>query len=262
MTSVQSELPDATSSVKKPLLIRLPLRHSKRGFVFSDTLWLSGQHDGYPLSRLEEYRRLRVSDKSELSNGSTLRQQASIFQCYCTFGFLEAVFEESVPERTLLRVQNGKTYFTDDQFHELLSAWQVKVANVSDQHVIRQWGDRIGEALTTMHRTLFNSIVEWRDICLHDLDMSREEVSSMLFSFAAIAETVTTYVPDVFRSSPGMKNRGWSWTFVLALVSHDSQEMSEKRWCPFNVSIISSIGVCPYGYASSREAFVREDCDS
>ncbi|KAK7692575.1 hypothetical protein QCA50_004205 [Cerrena zonata] len=234
--------------------------HSARRFVFNDTPWLGGKHDGYPVVTLDEYLDLRLKNAENIKDKTATQRkhQVALIQSLFTFGLIEAIVEENVSEQSLLRVNNGKTYLTDEGLYDIVFAWRDRVRILKDEELNRSWGDRVCNTLATMHHMLFSEIAEWPRSSLRAL-LPKDDLLSIIFSFGAIAETLTIAANGLFPQGSSLDNQGFSCSFVQVLFAHRAQEIFPQGWCPFVIKIISGISLCTFGYASTREAFLRND---
>ncbi|KAK0497976.1 hypothetical protein EDD18DRAFT_1331051 [Armillaria luteobubalina] len=114
----------------------LPSSTPKKRFIFPDTIWLGGKHDGYPLTLFDEYLNVRGAP---VPNSEPI----ALYQSLCTFGLLEAVMGVKIPESTLLRQDaEGKIVMTDRYLPDLLQNWRDRIRQ-SDQSSQRQWADHL-----------------------------------------------------------------------------------------------------------------------
>ena len=234
---------------------------SKNLVVFKDTPWLGGRHDGYPLVDFQQYLSLRNEshDAKELDT-------TAMWQCALTFGILEAVMEEKIPEESLLRVKSGKTYLVDDAIYDLLNSFCTRSDAVEDEHERKAWIIRACDAMNEANQ-LFNKAilpsVPWRGglgveyFC--DTNLSGEDISSIILACSAISECLSFNCIHLYYLGAGSDLfRGpilGLWAEYLWI--RYTREMTMRGWCPFVISMLRSYGPCAFVYASTKDPVTR-----
>ncbi len=225
----------------------------RKRFIFNETIWLGGSHDGYPLTSFDEYLKVRGAPAADMDPIA----YAALYQSLCTFGLLESVMEVEIPESTLLRQDaEGKIVMTDRYLPDLLQTWQRRIRQ-SDQSCQSQWADRVQMTLRQMYDLLLIEITRPRYSVFLTSGHSMEEMASVFRLIACIAEAVASS-RRVFPLSAQMQNTPFSWTFLLSPGSdHMTKIMVSNGWCPFTIAILSQ-NVCALSYASTRKPYVRD----
>ncbi|KAK0431198.1 hypothetical protein EV421DRAFT_197173 [Armillaria borealis] len=225
----------------------------RKSFIFKEAIWLGGSHDGHPLTSFSEYMKVRGTP----SPNSNPIAYAALYQSLCTFGLLESVMEVKIPESTLLRQDaEGKIVMTDRYLPDLLQNWQDRIRQ-SDQSCQRQWADRVQTTLRQMYDRLQIEIIHrgYR-VSLKSGD-SMEEIASIYWLIACIAEAVTSS-RRVFPLSAQAQNTPFSWTFLLPPgLDHMTKIMVSNGWCPFTIGILAN-DMCALSYAITRKPYVRD----
>ncbi|KAF8242174.1 hypothetical protein K440DRAFT_135155 [Wilcoxina mikolae CBS 423.85] len=141
-----------------PSLLRPPSAPAYKRFIFKDTIWLGGKHDGYPLVPFKEYTKIRFEVDT-----STLCKCAAVRQSALTFGLLEAVIENKIPESALLPDDgSGRLVMTCENLSELLRDWRSHIRQLGNGDACRQWADRVQTSLKLAHGILMIEPMEHR----------------------------------------------------------------------------------------------------
>ncbi|KAK0471360.1 hypothetical protein IW261DRAFT_1612086 [Armillaria novae-zelandiae] len=232
-----------------------PTRRNR--FIFKETIWLGGRHDGYPLTSFDEYLKVRGAPATD---GMDPIAHSALYQSLFTFGLLESVMEVKIPESTLLRQDaEGKIMMTDRYLPDLLQNWRHRIRR-SDQSCQRQWADRVQKTLRQMYVLLLLEITRPKDSVFLTSGHSMEEVASIFRLIACIAEAAMSS-RRVFSLSTQTQNIPFSWTFLLPPGSdHMTKIMVSNGWCPFTIAILSQ-NVCALSYASTRKPYIRDDVE-
>ncbi|KAK0497985.1 hypothetical protein EDD18DRAFT_1160471 [Armillaria luteobubalina] len=219
----------------------------RKRFIFIDTIWLGGSHDGYPLTSFSEYMKVR----SAPSRSSDPIAYAALYQSLCTFGLLESVMEVKISESSLLRQDaEGKIVMTDKYLPDMLQNWRQRIRR-SDESCQCQWAKRVQISLQQLYDLLQIDVFHGG---YRDFFVARTDVSIYLL-IACIAEAVTLshYVfPSSARtqSTPRM-------VLPPPAIDHMTKIMISNGWCPFIITILSQ-NVCTFSYASTRKPYVRD----
>ncbi|PBK70436.1 hypothetical protein ARMSODRAFT_112429 [Armillaria solidipes] len=223
----------------------------RKRFIFKETIWLGGSHDGYPLTSFDEYMKVRGAPATDMDPIA----YAALYQSLCTFGLLESVMEVKIPESTLLRQDaEGKIVMNDRYLPDLLQNWRHRIRQ-SDESCQRQWADRVQMTLRQMYDLLLIEITRPRDSVFLTSGHSIEEMASIFRLIACIAEAVMSS-RRVFPFTAQTQNI--SWTFLLSPGSnHMTKIMVSNGWCPFIIAILAN-DMCALSYASTRKPYVRD----
>ncbi|PBK87249.1 hypothetical protein ARMGADRAFT_998177 [Armillaria gallica] len=225
-----------------------PIRRKR--FIFKETIWLGGSHDGYPLTSFSEYMKVRDASATD----SDPIAYAALHQSLCTFGLLESVMKVKIPESTLLcQDVEGKIVMTDRYLPDLLQNWRDRIRQ-SDQRCQRQWTDRAQRSLWQMYDLLQIEIIHPGYSVFFKSGHSMEEIASIYWLIACIAEAVTSSRRVIPFAA---QRQNISWTILLPPgFHHMTKIMLSNGWCPFTIEILSH-DVCSLSYASTRKPYVR-----
>ncbi|KAK0462720.1 hypothetical protein IW261DRAFT_177955 [Armillaria novae-zelandiae] len=223
----------------------------RKRFIFKDTIWLGGIHDGYPFTSFSEYMKVRGAPSPD-SDPTTY---AALYQSLFTFGLLESVMEVKIPESTLLcQDAEGKIVMTDRYLSDLLQNWQDRIRQ-SDKTCQWQWANRVQMTLWQMYDFLLTDIINERyRVFLKGRD------TSIYWLIGCIAEAMTSS-RRVFPFLAQMQNAPLSWTFLLPPgFDHTAKCMISNGWCPFIIAILAD-EMCALSYASTRQPYIRDNVE-
>ncbi len=181
---------------------------------------------------------------------------AGLHQSLYTFGLLESVMEVKILESTLLRQDTeGKVVMTDRYLPDLLQNWRHRIRQ-SDRSCQRQWADRVQITLQQMYDRLQIEIIHPGSSVFLKSGHSIEEIASIFWLIACIAEAVTV-LRRVF-SGAQTQNIPFSWTFLLPPgFDHMTKIMLSNGWCPFTIGILAD-DMCALSYAITRKPYIRD----
>lgn len=243
----------------------LPSASLNQTFIFKDTLWLGGKHDGYPRVPFNEYLEIRpkIFPKSSLGDVTEL-------QCLLTFGLLEAALEVKIAENDLLQLDsNGRQVLTSKNFLALLRDWRMRIRQLADEdwEACRQWASRVQTTFTQAQSILNIETSKLLNNVFLRVGLEPHVMADILIQIGSIAEAVQCSYMAFPKEFGG---KGFSWRFILAPVKwqYKTGDMFANGWCPFTVQTISE-SVCMLGYARTCKApHIREpsighgDCTS
>ncbi|KAK0236550.1 hypothetical protein EDD85DRAFT_576878 [Armillaria nabsnona] len=224
----------------------------RRRFIFKEAIWLGGSHDGYPLTSFSEYMKVRGGSATY----SDPIAYAGLHQSLYTFGLLESVMEVKIPESILLRQDTeGKIVMTDTRLPDLLQDWLHRIRQ-SDRSRQSQWADRVQMTLRQMYDRLQIEIIHPGSSVFFKSGHSLEEIASIFWLIACIAETVTGFRGAFFATQT--QRIPFSWTFLLPPgFDHMMKIMLSNGWCPFTIGILAH-DMCALSYAITRKPYVRD----
>lgn len=145
-------------------------------FIFKDTAWLGGKHDGYPLLPFKDYMRTR-------HNASySLQERAALVQSEFTFGLLEAVMEVKIPESVLLRVDSssGTQVVTSKNLPALLEDWRYRVSELGDGEPCLEWFNRVQTTFSQVRGRLSVEMLKPRYGCLELAGLEPRELADII----------------------------------------------------------------------------------
>jgi hypothetical protein len=231
---------------EEPLNSRLRVMstpRSKQTFLFQDTIWLGGNHDGLPLMSFENYAK-RLLSASQPGN------YAARVQCVFTFGLLEGNLEVKVPEAKLLfRLENGTTMMTCEHLPALLKDWRDRIMRLGDSQACREWAQRSTSALRLARGIMQLEIFQVSESPLFRCGIDKHEIAAIFSTIACIAEAVRKS-GALFSHYVGSYALGLGWTFARDLIGHTKELVVSNGWCPFLVRTVQ--GACSLQYVSMR----------
>lgn len=204
---------------------------------------------------------MRYSEEQlrELKRSSSL-EYAALHQSHLSFGLIEAVVEQRVPETILLhRTSAGDVVMTTRNIPAILRDWltRARALKTSDADAHRRWYLRTRTALEKAHADLQFDVRSPHSSPFLKASVPPEDVSRILFLLAAVGEALATASNQFLIIPP----RTLNWTFVLAETDTHEREMIASGWCPFTVAMLSQ-SVCRMGYASTIRPFIRASAGS
>ncbi|KAI0723252.1 hypothetical protein C8Q76DRAFT_389436 [Earliella scabrosa] len=244
---------DSDSSFKRSISKLKPtnpggssLPHSTQtpsAFLFKDTTWLGGSHDGQALMTFHQYSKsLHACDRTNPM------AYAAQFQCLFTFGLLEAVMENKVLESDLLRqTEDGRIMMTARCLPGLLRDWRTRVRALDDSSQAKQeWAAR---SATTLQQA--NGLLQLHLLHPHMSDLIRRsgvpaaQLATVYSAIACIAQALTSS-RAVFNV---VRPLGVQWSFAKDVIGSQQAAMVSAGWCPFIVRGLES--ACVLQYAST-----------
>ncbi|EMD37259.1 hypothetical protein CERSUDRAFT_94267 [Gelatoporia subvermispora B] len=232
-------------------------RSCTNALISHDIIWLGGKHDGYPLSSLQNYMQLRYGTHAELValENTSAQEFAALFQSYLTFGLIQAVAAQEIPEDRLLRTNsNGHLVFSTHNLHSIFHEFRDRAEAVkqSNLDLYRMWYARAMNALGIVNSTLLHVTDEPTNCPFTRAGLDPDDVSRILFTIGAIGEALHK---QCFQFETEVRPPRWFRT-----VSHSQphvRDMIAAGWCPFTIAKLSP-SKCLVGYASTCKPFVRD----
>ncbi|KAK7691153.1 hypothetical protein QCA50_006256 [Cerrena zonata] len=220
--------------------------------------WLGGAHVGFPLCTYQEYKESRRSkeDLRDLKKVGSL-EYAALHQSHLSFGLIEGIIEQRVPEEYLLkRSQEGHVVMTTQYISSIIQEWldRSQILRDTDPSRYNAWFSRARIALEKAHADLEVEVHSPSSSPFRKAGLPPEEIARIIFMLATIGEALTT-ASNRFLIMP---TRTLNWTFIIAATDIYEKELISEGWCPFTVTILSHY-VCRLGYASTQQPFVRSD---
>ncbi|OCH92337.1 hypothetical protein OBBRIDRAFT_773476 [Obba rivulosa] len=224
--------------------------------IARDAIWLGAKHDGYSRSPFELYKETRESAirLRELKQSSIL-EYAALHQSHLSFGLLEAVIEQELPENLLLRTMpSGAVLMSTNSIPSILRDWlsRVRAVQAVDPEAHKQWYIRARTALEKAHADLEFEVRSPHSSPFRKAGLSPDDVVRILFMLAAIGEALTA-ASNHFLIMP---SKTLNWTVVMAAVDGCDKQLVAEGWCPFTVALLSH-SVCRLGYASTTKPVIR-----
>lgn len=227
---------------------------TRKRFLFKDTLWLGGRHDGYPRVRYPQYLLVRFENGRPPPD---IRGFAGLFQSLLTFGLLESVMQTTIPEKTLLCVRDGRTVMTDETLFPLLDNWQQEILGAGKGETCRQMAENLYNSLMMANSLLMNEITNPASSTFRNLGLAKEDVAAIFYSIASIAEVLS----DALKLFPrNYAQKSFQWCFIVGPINHYETEMMAAGWCPFIIQNMSQT-VSVLAYASTCRPFLRSPTD-
>lgn len=195
---------------------------------FRHPQWLGFRHDGYPVVSLAQYLKIRQedspSDREEAAE--VMRKMAASTQSLLTFGLLEAVIEQPVPENELIKHESGRLVMNKDSLVKIIKDWIGRVRR-SREEELTPWLQRIHTSLSQAH-SLVVGLAKSGFTVFRALG---DDAPSMVCLVAMVGEALVG-AKMVFPK--GMPQKGFSWSMVWIPPYGEilMKEMVAGGWCP------------------------------
>ncbi|OCH89430.1 hypothetical protein OBBRIDRAFT_835831 [Obba rivulosa] len=223
-------------------------------FIARDTIWLAGQHDGYPRTNFREYIELRRPSKPEKA---PIDVSPALHQIHLTFGLLEAVLEEKIPESLLLhRIPRGDIVMSTRRLPAILRDFRHRIRTLhnEDTNAHREWFERVESTLQQAHTLLMIGVAyRCSPFLRNDLGVPIEDAAPILYMIASIGQALTT---SSYAFNKGSSALSWSLMITKRFNPYEN-EMLTNGWCPFTIGLLKK-DVCALGYASTCRPHIRE----
>ncbi|OCH84939.1 hypothetical protein OBBRIDRAFT_356083 [Obba rivulosa] len=230
--------------------------HLKTSFhatiMAEDAVWLGGQHDGFELCSLSDYLDLRLA---EAPRRSALAMAAAI-QSQLTFGLLEAVTREKIPESLLLQRRTGAAFVvTTRNLYPIIYRWASSVAILKDtdagEHYLRCEDAR--RTLWYARDILDMSVLgiganALANFSFRKAGVDAEDVAKIARSICIIGEALTAAGEELLDFPSGSGSLSLDWTFVKS-GSDCCHDLTVAGWCPSVASKLSRY-TCSLEYAN------------
>ncbi|KAI0955592.1 hypothetical protein AcV7_006218 [Taiwanofungus camphoratus] len=227
-------------------------------FIFKDTIWLGGGHDGFPLCSFQDYIKYRRSHlQSPAKSPQTgVLEYAALCQSHLTFGLLEAAVEQKIAEDLLLlQTPSGSTVVTSRNVSLILHNWRhrIRALRQVDTDALRRWFERVEKTLEHAQGLLMIEIRRPDASPFRLAGLQSDDIAGILYMIAAIGEALTSSKRQFLL--PSMKKL--NWTFIIRPIDLYDREMVRGGWCPYTVTMLGA-SVCMLGYASTFKPFIRQ----
>ena len=224
-------------------------RDPSQSQLFGEPEWLGFRHDGYDVLPLDRYITIREENRPSSRGGTDetrRRALAASTQSLLTFGLVEAVIEERVPETMLVRKnESGRLVMTTESLVEIVRVWIDRIKR-SREDVLGPWLDRVHTNLRKAHSLM----MEFTKSQFTVFKPLGDDAPAMVCLIAMIGEALVN-AKMVF--PPGLPQRGFSWSMVWIPHYRDllRREMVADGWCPFTTEyLVSTCSVSSLKYAS------------
>lgn len=200
--------------------------------------WLGFHHDGHPPSPLSEYSKRRISQMNHVTSPTTPQERSQLYQSLFTFGLLEAVIEEHVPEAELLRKdRDGAVVITTEALPLIIRDW-VHRFKESDQQQ-KAWFQRAEQALSQAEGMFRKAVMSAATTRRRGATAKTDKT---VFVIAVIGEALDIALSQL----PFDRQLPVSWEFVLSAHGDYRHSMVSKGWCPFVINMIDSVSANIY----------------
>ncbi|OCH84218.1 hypothetical protein OBBRIDRAFT_764553 [Obba rivulosa] len=231
--------------------------------IAKDAVWLGGKHDEYPLVPFLDYKQTRRNPASlQRLEQSPDFDYAALHQSHMTFGLLEAVVEQKIPESLLLQyTPNGDVVMTTRNINRILEDWIARIwvlKNNDDDQALAEWFERAWTTLKDANQ-LFQREFPRDEVSVgvfRKAGVLPDDAARIVQMIAAIGEALIPVVTNEFDSEAGMNDQIWLVTDDMVEVCR--REMAADGWCPFMVAKLANRSVCTLGYASTFQPFIRD----
>lgn len=220
---------------------------SARFQFFANPPWLGFPHDGYDVVPLAQYIDIRPQNTLpnwEEEEEMAPRKLAASIQSLLTFGLLEAVTEQHVPEsKLILAEESGRLVMSRDGLLDILLDWVWRV-RMSREEDLTPWFDRVITNLSHAH----SSMVIYMRSTFQIFSPLGDDAPAMACFIASVGEALATARMCFPERSQGRS--GFSWTvWIPPWRSSLEEQMITEGWCPSVVEyLISSATVSSLEY--------------
>ncbi|EMD38732.1 hypothetical protein CERSUDRAFT_112459 [Gelatoporia subvermispora B] len=240
-------------------------------YMTDDAIWLGCKHDGYPLSSFIGYQELRYSEPQLVEmHQSPSREYAALYQSQLTFGFLEGVIEQKIPESRLLKHTPNGIMISTDEVPRILREWmdRIKAMKAADPEALRKWFERTIRQFQYASSMLQQEVLYPGQMPWHKIGLPSDEVANIVYMVAAIGEALQVASSEFgFLLPPATKPPDWM-SVVLSVNSRLAKMMADG-WCPVTLRFLAK-SMCVLGYASKNKPIIRDgigekghaDCDA
>jgi uncharacterized ferredoxin-like protein len=178
-------------------------------------------------------------------------------QSHLTFGLLEAVTEQKIPENILLRhTPTGTVVLSGLHLSDILRNWErrIRLLRETDTEAQKQWFSRVQKTLEQARAILLIGIRRPAFCCFRMAGLQNDDVAGILYAIAAIGESLTSSKRQFLM--PLAQAKGIDWTFIIGSIDRYDREMIADGWCPYVVGILGR-SVCMLTYASTCKPYIR-----
>lgn len=209
--------------------------------IARDPLWLGFKHDGYPVVLLTQYRAIRGTQIPLQFN----REHAAFVQAWLSFGLLEAVLEQTVPESELIcQSWDGRPVLSLHKLPTILSTWKSQLPT-QDHTAMLSYRERAVKMISHAHRTLQHL----KSARAFEYNGAVTDLIPATFCLlGCIGEALTNAMQFLNPDLDEALNFTLPWDFVLAFYPlsspnhvpvtdrHDAgHSLDEEEWCPSTV---------------------------
>ncbi|KAK0497529.1 hypothetical protein EDD18DRAFT_157808 [Armillaria luteobubalina] len=214
---------DVTSpkALTRPIPAKLP-------FFFKDVPWLGGKHDGHPLVPVQEYLKIR----HQSAEAKALLADLADLQCVCTFGLLESLLAQKVPEKYLLSDNgDGDVVMSDKKMGTLLLLWLIRVQKLKkrDLNQCLQWAGRVESALQWTRHLLLKVLERVATASLQSI--SYQLLAPIFINMASIVEIGETFKGAFYTSTGVQEVISRSFSFADSCFPIIRYQLREEGWC-------------------------------
>ncbi|OCH86591.1 hypothetical protein OBBRIDRAFT_890380 [Obba rivulosa] len=223
-------------------------------FITLEVPWLNGKHDGYRLSSFLGYEELRYS-RAHLDE-VPFAERAALHQSHLTFGLIEAVTQQKIPECYLLRrVAPGMSFLTTDNLRHILRDWINRIHKLehTDVHAHSQWIESVHETLSIALDLFLLETQSSPKSVFNKSGLSQPDVDSILCMIAGIIEALVMTSSHFGRQPP---DAIWSRAFVGPVAERYRTKLARRGWCPFTIHMLST-KLCTLGFATTCQPSIR-----
>lgn len=224
--------------------------------------WLGFQHNGYPVVELKDYLRIRRPNEGlEPVQAETTEERAASTQSLLTFGLLEAVIWDHVPENELVVTDNfGTLVLSRKHLIGLMEVWIDRIRRCQSGEA-GHWLKRAHENIREAH-SLMMGMSKSRFLVFKPLGI---DAPSMICLVALIGEALHN-AKGVFPSTTG---QGFSWNMAWVQENPNdlTNEMVTDGWCPsvaqylYNTASVSSLEFAT-ACGPARDGKYHGDCSA
>ncbi|KAI1165801.1 hypothetical protein F5B18DRAFT_608744 [Nemania serpens] len=227
-----------------------PKEKRERSRVFRHPQWLGFGHDGYGVVPLAGYLKIRQEDRSSSSG-----KFAAGMQSLLTFGLLEAVVEQHIPESKLIKNESGRLVMTMDNIVEIIGDFIERIKAGAEEELER-WLKRIHTSLTQAH-SIMVSTLKSQFAAFQTLG---DDALSMVCFIGLIGEALVNATMAFPLRFP---RPGFSWSMIWTPPNRRIlvEEMVADGWCPSIVEyFVRTVSVSSLEYAFLQGPTKNSNC--
>ncbi|OCH86239.1 hypothetical protein OBBRIDRAFT_838307 [Obba rivulosa] len=236
---------------------RLQTTSADATIIAEEVPWLGAHHDGFERCTFEDYLSLH---RASLERPSALGLVA-IIQSQLTFGLIEAIVQEHVPESLLLeRRPSGALVMTTRNLYSIIHKWLASMISLQDSNA-EEYARRCKGAESTLWaaRVRLDMGVIGVGIgavpgLFQRAGVSSEDIVKITRMTSVIGEALT-------EASKELMDISFEVDWTLAKLGGDfHRDLATAGWCPSIASRLSS-SACILEYAYTIPPFVPDDAD-
>ncbi|RBA11122.1 hypothetical protein FPRO05_04295 [Fusarium proliferatum] len=202
--------------------------------LFKAPKWLGFRHDGFVIKPLKEYisaRSLSENFRDGEPSDERWKYIGASTQSLLTFGLIEAVTENQVPEHELLKRGNGGILVLSlDNLPRIIQKWLACIRQ-TELESRRLWLKRARASLVQAHSMMIMFLTSRFAI----FDSLGDDQQPMVIFIALVGEALTNAMNTVHCDSRPPTPLSWSMVLVEDYRHKVRESMLQSNWCPFTI---------------------------